>query len=1310
MSNPEKRIRISRLVRLGGWGLVLVAAHLSATPLSSDPFLRTGNQPPPNLMIGFDNSASMAVPFLPANLNTMNFGGVCKARKVFGYNTIPYDGDGIASYGAVKKCIYPYSANESIGNNVSCTSPTSTKCYWGDPPYSSTDVNGLYYNPDIRYEPPPAVNGGVFPAADPYAASAAGLGVIHRGDPRWPPGSNAVVYDLTTEFPEMVHCASSALDFNDPSCRRNGIDSTTYAFPMLGSIDQAYFRTGNPYYFRFQSPVEYCREPRLVNCIAATAPTGTYIYPATVRYCQNPAIADSPPGVTGLDANGYPLCQNKINLPQDFPDPSGVAQSDPNAPNAGYQAIRIPGPLTRVDIVPSRNSYPGSPDRTDCAIATNCTYQEELQNFANWFQYYRTRIMLAKSTMLRVLNTVPDEFRVGLIAFGSRTTPGAIGEAKYYTIPIKPLTPANRADFYQYLISTLEVAGTPTSLIMDAIGRHFTGVKTLFPRSGLSLPTTLPNDPVIASCQRNYSLIITDGYANSTWPPATIPDLDNVDAGYARRADGVYDGGTNGRTLADIALYYYQTDLRPAGATNGDSGVDVSENNVPLTETDRVAHQHVNFYAIALLPGMMNYRPDYKTALEGDYYHITQGTVGACSWLPADAPCNWPLPSGPTSYRLPANIDDLWHATAAGRGAFYVAQDTGTILSQLRSVISTMKQAAGSGSAASVSNPVISSGDNFAYAVSYTSAEWTGNVTAYAIDPTSGNIDTANGVWTLSAQRQVDLKGPAVRKVYTPAQSNGTGRMDFTAANLTADSAAIAQFASRCNDLSQCVGLSSVQRAIANDATKLIDYIRGDRGNERSVFRERKHVLGDMIDSQAVVVGAPNRGFADAGYADYKTTQAGRAKRLYIGGNDGMLHAFDAATGEEKWAWVPRTTMPVMHHLADFDYATHHRFSVDGTPVAMDVNIAGEWKTVLVTGFRAGGRGYFALDVTEPDNPRGLWELCADTMCDPSRRNANLGFSYGAPIITKRPGDQRWMALLSSGYNNTAPGDGHGHLFVVDVATGTLTDVDLGEGNGFAQISAWADDADTDNTAKYVYGGDLDGNLWRIDMGVSPTFMKMATLQDASGNAQPVTTPPELGALDGNARLVMVGTGKLLDASDIPDTSAQAFYAIKDTGTPQGNPRANLVAQTLVQSSANERAITNSPVDYQAKNGWYVDFDLAGSAGERIALVPPLLSHGTLIVSTAVPTSELCKPGGDSWFYQLNYRTGERVPFSSGTPSTTVGTRSDKVIVGITAFDLVDGQSKWLSTAVDGTLLTGDLATALDRPQRRIMWREVTAP
>jgi type IV pilus assembly protein PilY1 len=340
-----------------------------------------------------------------------------------------------------------------------------------------------------------------------------------------------------------------------------------------------------------------------------------------------------------------------------------------------------------------------------------------------------------------------------------------------------------------------------------------------------------------------------------------------------------------------------------------------------------------------------------------------------------------------------------------------------------------------------------------------------------------------------------------------------------------------------------------------------------------------------------------------------------------------------------------------------------------------------------------------------------------------------MGYSYGNPVITKRASDGRWVVLVTSGYNNVSPGDGQGHLYVLDALTGTKLD-DLKTNvcdnttpvpSGLGKIAVWADNPSVDNTGQTVYGGDMLGNVWRFDLTKNPAaVLLLARTLDASGKPQPITTKPELAlASDGLTAIVYVGTGRYLGNVDLTDPATQSpapnpinawqqsLYAFKDTNKSIGSLRSatGMVKQTLT-AAANTRTISNVSVDLNSQAGWYIDFNLSDSPGERVTL-DPQLALGTLNVTTNVPNSTACAVGGDSWSYQFNYLTGSYV---ATAPGSIVGYKQTGALaVGMVIYQLVKGSLIGQLQRSDTVKIQQNIYTAPGTAKhRRTSWRELT--
>jgi type IV pilus assembly protein PilY1 len=760
----------------------------------------------------------------------------------------------------------------------------------------------------------------------------------------------------------------------------------------------------------------------------------------------------------------------------------------------------------------------------------------------------------------------------------------------------------------------------------------------------------------------------------SSYSAATPASDTAVTTGPATESARTTSGGSSD-SLADVAMYYYETDLRTAALGNCvlANGTNVCLNNVPPRGADNSTQQHMTTFTVGLgVNGTLGYHANYLGGASPDFQAITAGTK------------NWPNPGQGLGAE---NIDDLWHAAVNGRGQYFSAGDPAIVARSLSETLAAIDARTGTASAAATSSLQPVEGDSTEYVTSYTTVQWVGDVVSYQVDPFTGTRATTAD-W--SAQQRLDARVAAgtPRNIYYMQRTAGSNRgtlRPFTYANLQADGLN-AHFDGACSKvpaLSQCTN-ASYDVAGANSGTNLVTWLRGQSDAR---YRGRQHLLGDTVGGAPVYVRKPPFSYSENDYQGFVSTinssngGTGRRGVVYVPSNDGMLHAFDGATGQELWAYVPTMVMSRMYRLADNDYATKHEYFVNATPVVSDIWVpsAGAWKTILVGGLGAGGRGYYALDITNPDSPSVMWEFANDSLGG----NDNLGLTFGNPVVTKRMNGQ-WVVVFASGYNNVSPGDGNGRLFVVDASTGqrltevrTYTAGTTAAGNtatpsGLSKINNWVE-SPRDNTSLRYYGGDLLGNVWRFDIDgqVAPNNTALLLAQLRAGSpaaAQPVTTKPELATVaQGGAKhpVVYVATGKLLGLSDLSSSAQQTVYAIKDplTDTPLGNlqARSDMVRQTLTENATTRvRTVTNLAVDWSTQSGWMVDFV---TPGERVN-VDMRLALTTLVVGTNAPANDACTSGGTSYLYKFDYTSGSSPPGANGEAGVWLG-NSFNVGVGV---------------------------------------------
>ncbi|MFA4968546.1 MAG: PilC/PilY family type IV pilus protein [Sulfuritalea sp.] len=818
-------------------------------------------------------------------------------------------------------------------------------------------------------------------------------------------------------------------------------------------------------------------------------------------------------------------------------------------------------------------------------------------------------------------------------------------------------------------------------------------------------------------------------------------------------------GGTSD-TLADVAEYYYSTDLRACnwdtmtdaqrvatGQTEtayclasgtrckgGVTNVNVCENNVPKgaqsdnpDEDDKAHWQHMTTFTMGLgLDGVTAYTSDYRTAKTGDFQNIRDGNT------------NWPSPGSSE----PAKLDDLWHAAVNGRGLYFSASNPQDVSTGLSRALAGINDRVGSAAAAATSNLEPVSGDNYAFTAKYTTGIWTGDLEAKEINLTDGTV-SETPIWSAAeelANKAKDACDTRVIKLFRPGATNnlvnftwntytcdasgnptGTASSELNAAEKAHFNAAVVATLDQYSTMSDGSGGTVDQRTLAADAN-MVNFIRGQRGfegyvtNTNKVYRQRSAVLGDIVNAQPVFVRKPFAQYTDAGYADFKTANSGRTPVVYVAANDGMLHAFDAdpASGAELWAFMPTMSLPALNQLANTDYPTNHHYFTDGTPIVADIfdsaDAVPKWKTILVAGMNKGGKGYYALDITDPATPKALWEFT----------DADMGYSFGNPMVVKLM-DGRWVVLVTSGLNNT---NGNGYLYVLEAGTANiLYKIATGAGSaatpsGLNKIAGWAvGDPIIDNTVNHVYGADMLGNIWRFDVNdiaaMTPTGREatlLATAKDAGGTPQPITTRPELAQVGPDIH-IYIGTGKYLGDSDPATTQVQSIYGIKDTlampavaGTPViADLRATLTRQTITQSGSGLAATRSVEGCAVASNGWYVDLP---DTGERIN-VDMKLQLGSLVAGSNVPIPGACRVGGYSWLNYFNVTNGCAV--SSSDPLKKVGERlSDSLVVGLNVIRLPSGKTVVVATTSDAKQPTLTPPFSVGNPEgRRLTWREI---
>jgi len=664
--------------------------------------------------------------------------------------------------------------------------------------------------------------------------------------------------------------------------------------------------------------------------------------------------------------------------------------------------------------------------------------------------------------------------------------------------------------------------------------------------------------------------------------------------------------------------------------------------------------------------------------------------------------------------------------------SYFLVTNAGKLKEQLTKAFNEIKARVGSAASIATNSTRLDTGTHI-YQAKFNSEDWSGQLLAFQISSNGsitdrsingvrdGIIDAKDALW--DARDNLPAAGERAVFSYDPTPAD-PGGIAFQWTNL--------------NDAQQ-LALAGTADDNSQSGLDLVAYLRGDQSKEKNngPFRPRETVLGDIVNSDPLFVGSENFGYktlpvGGSAYASFLSSKASRVKMLYVGANDGMLHAFRVDTGAELFAYLPG--LLVDSHLATLASEPYaHRYFVDGSPRAGDAYLDGAWHTILVGTTGAGGRGVFALDVTNPaafNVGNVLWEFTGTS-------DADLGYTLPQASVVQMA-DGSWAAIVANGYNSPA---GHAVLFILDLRDGSvIRKIDTGAaGNSVISKNGLstpiAIDKDQDRVVDYIYAGDLVGNLWKFDVsdpdpgawgvagGTSPFFVACAssTVPCSDANRQPITGKPQVGkATDamqverGGGLMVYFGTGKYFEDGDsiVPDDpQLQTFYGLWDTDPEDGTletipDRGELQVQSIVAETSKGafdlRVTTSNPVNYadaavvvkdeagndltlQPQKGWYLDLKPASGVkqGERVVTYP-LLRGERVIFVTVIPSPNPCDYGGTSWLMELAASSGQRsasAPFdiygANGAPDGVINTQDlVSAMIGAATRDLAPSGKK----------------------------------
>lgn len=951
------------------------------------------------------------------------------------------------------------------------------------------------------------------------------------------------------------------------------------------------------------------------------------------------------------------------------------------------------------------------------------------QNIANWFAYYHTRIQMAKSGLMTAFSNVQSTFRVG---FGS-IDGGCNGDAKnlpassssVYTYTdnyacgnnnavtntvanVQPFGSTQKAAFWNWASKLSPRGGTPLREALGAVGQYY---KTSQPWSTMSSDPSAASSSTEIACRQSYTILTTDGFWNE--PDSSFTNPGNVDGTSGSTINGPNSESytytpvapykdNNSNTLADVAMAYWGTDLRPNTA-----------NEVPTNAADPAFWQHMTTFTMGLGFTPVGINPSGTTM--DQVFNWANGTGSAISNF------SWPTPSANSLY----NIADLAHAAVDGHGGFYSATSPQTFSSGLTDALTRAAERVGTGASLAANSTQLNNG-TVAYQANYYTAKWKGDLKSLPIDATTGVISTTpnwsaatvlNSSATVTTTSTGSISTYPNRKIVTYNPSAASGSQFVSFADVPASGSTSA--APPALSTAELNALGSSTTAQMN----MVSYLRGDNTLEQKnsgSFRNRDTPLGDIVDSQPVFSGAPNPNEfenqtftgtdsfvawavgATSGSTYTASAASQRTPLVFVAANDGMLHAFNANTGAEVYAYLPGAVITSgLANLSNPNYGSSssvpHAYYNDGELTVADAYLpslpqinGSSWHTILVgTTGRGLAEAVYALDVTDPGNIKPLWERSTG---DGLANSKYIGQMVGKPVIAKVQDagtGTDWQVLIGNGYNSTS---GTAALLEFELDNGTLSvhATDSSTGNGLAAPVAWMDNA-SNGISMEAYAGDVLGRVWSFPLDqltttgtgnnkttsyvadTSTAGTKLFTTSDPSGAVQPITAGM-LAGKDPTTGYVWLffGTGQYLSSGDLANKQVQSWYGLNlQTTTPSSTAATATTISKLVQRSIiyevdgnpsaspptlGARVVsTGTAGDMTGKSGWYMNLEQPvldsngnvtsyNAQGER--MVTPNQFQGDLLLGvTRIPVvTDICSPSGSGWVMAVN-------PFSGTNPT-----------------------------------------------------------
>jgi len=928
--------------------------------------------------------------------------------------------------------------------------------------------------------------------------------------------------------------------------------------------------------------------------------------------------------------------------------------------------------------------------------------------------------------------------------------------------------------FYEAIRYYQNLGPTP----LATTGTITNSVKDFFPI------TTTWADPIGSVCSANYIINLSDA---NVWDDTYLPGYNgSPSAGYGRPSSRAVEGGLDSYlwtsrigALESTTSSITTNDVRPGLSNIADQNTGAAQAsyavagaaywaNVNDIRGDLAGKQTIKTISFDVAEASIDVH-DRQLYLMGKYGGFNN-TVDRTSDTFAN-PFWGATSSSASAVRTNGEWEDA--AGSAYPANYLLASDPQKLINGLRQAFARISTATGTLSGAALTSANLTYGSAGAYIATFDPAKWSGSVLFNSLSVSAGNlVVSATPIWDSGAL--LSTRCGTVASASTTCTDTDTSvnkrNIVTTATTISGVRTAIpftypAILAADPTGYAVSLATSPLTNLPDTLGQQRVNYLRGYRADEASAlgFRARDSAMGDIINSGPVYVGSPSTAIADADYQTFYTTNASRTPAVYVGANDGMLHALRASDGVELFSYIPGFSYPDLNDLTNPGYA--HQVYVDTVPKVQEVKLGSAWKTVLLGANGAGVQGIFGLDVTDPTTfgvTKVLFEFSdADDVDFVSVTSApEIAKLWVSGTGTSKV--YRYFAVVT-GYNKTRNivngrtdsrvstdtlNKGVLFLIALDHTLGSawtlgsdyykfsfpaIPGSSLAPANGLAPVSLLASKSG-DQTTAAMYFGDLQGNLWKLNTGTgNPATwvpargtvaapLPIFVAQDGSGNRQPITARVELANGPFGSTLVYFGTGEFLGQSDLslPGT-VQSEYSLLDVNPSVLITRSSDLVQRVGTVSGTNVTVTGAAFSYSgpsAKKGWYLDFPSSTSLGER-SITKPAIRTGLLTFTTLTLSNDLCTPG-NGYIYQVNALSGLPLP-SAGSIigySSTVGIPGPPRVVDLT---LTAGQNqqtgevinlKTQTTLVSGTAgKIGSFGTQTPikvPPTQQINWREIT--